>query len=74
VAEPADATDGLEPVTPESLPSPGSDTGLRNLLYGVQWFVFGAFAVFIWWRWARDEVERSRVSEEALAAVGPDEA
>jgi surfeit locus 1 family protein len=74
VAEPVDATQGLEPVTPESLPSPGSDTGLRNFLYGVQWFVFGAFAVFVWWRWARDEVERSRVSEEALAAAGPDEA
>lgn len=70
-AEPADAVDGLEPVTPASLPSPASDTGLRNFLYGIQWFAFGAFAIFIWWRWVKDEVERERrahrVAEDQVA-------
>ena len=28
--------------------------GVRNLLYAVEWWVFGAFAAFIWWRWRRD--------------------
>jgi cytochrome oxidase assembly protein ShyY1 len=67
-AAPAAALDGLEPVTPESLPEPDTGTGLRNLLYGIQWFVFVGFALFIWWRWARDEVERSRRAEQAADA------
>lgn len=64
-ADPGSALDGLQPVTPESMPEPPSDTGLRNFLYGIQWFVFTGFALFIWWRWARDEVERSRAAHEA---------
>jgi surfeit locus 1 family protein len=64
-AEPDDAVQGLEPVTPQSLPAPGSDTGLRNFLYGLQWWVFAAFALFLWWRWGKDEVERTlRVRED----------
>jgi surfeit locus 1 family protein len=59
-AQPRAGLAGLEPITPESLPKPGSFSGLRNLLYGIQWWVFGGFAVFVWWRWARDELERSR--------------
>ncbi len=31
-----------------------SFTGLKNLLYAIEWWIFGAFAVFIWWRWRRD--------------------
>ena len=45
---------GLQAADVESLPSPGSFTGVRNLLYAVEWWVFGAFAAFIWWRWRRD--------------------
>ncbi|HSE10009.1 MAG TPA: SURF1 family protein [Nocardioidaceae bacterium] len=73
-AEPALATEGLEAVTPDSLPEPDTSTGLRNFLYGIQWFVFGAFAVFVWWRWARDELERLRASQQALATPEPEEA
>jgi surfeit locus 1 family protein len=65
--DPAAATSGLSRVTPEALPPPDSFTGLRNLLYAVQWWVFAGFALFIWWRWAKDEVERSR---QASAAPG----
>ena len=32
-------------------------THLRNLLYALQWWIFGAFAVYIWFRWCRDQVE-----------------
>lgn len=68
-AEPTAATDGLVPVTPDSMPEPSSDTGLRNLLYGVQWWVFAGFVVFVWWRWARDEIERSRRARVTAAEV-----
>jgi surfeit locus 1 family protein len=63
--QPATGADGLEPVTPESLPKAGTFTALRNLLYAVEWWVFGGFAVFIWWRWCRDELERQRTVEAA---------
>jgi surfeit locus 1 family protein len=55
-----EAGDGaLEPVTPASLPKPDTSAHLRNLLYALEWWVFGGFAVFIWWRWCRDEVTRA---------------
>lgn len=49
--EPAD---GLQAAELEALPNPSRFTGLRNLLYAFEWWVFGAFAGFIWWRWRRD--------------------
>jgi cytochrome oxidase assembly protein ShyY1 len=48
----------LAPVTPGSLPKAETFTALRNLLYAIEWWVFGGFAVFLWWRWCRDEVAR----------------
>jgi surfeit locus 1 family protein len=67
-AEPAVGLAGLEPVTPSSLPDPGGDSGLRNVLYGIQWWLFAAFAVYVWWRWVRDELERQRQAESVAAA------
>jgi cytochrome oxidase assembly protein ShyY1 len=46
---------------PPSLPATGPN--LQNLLYALEWFVFGGFAVFLWWRSVLDEargVRRSR--------------
>jgi surfeit locus 1 family protein len=57
---PADAREGLEAVTPASLPDPPAFTALRNLLYGIEWWFFAGFAAFLWWRWSRDELERWR--------------
>ncbi|WP_210503252.1 SURF1 family protein [Nocardioides xinjiangensis] len=45
---------GLEDAELEALPSPSRFTGVRNLLYAFEWWVFGAFAGYIWWRWRRD--------------------
>ena len=45
---------GLERAELAALPSPGTFTGVRNLLYAFEWWVFGGFAAFIWWRWRRD--------------------
>ncbi len=56
----------LEPVTPDSLPKPDVTTKLRNILYAIEWWVFGGFAVFLWWRWVRDELDRAR--RESAAA------
>jgi len=49
--------DGLEMVKPLNTPQVGAFNSLRNLLYGIQWWVFGGFAVFVWYRWGRDQVE-----------------
>lgn len=52
-----DGTDGLAQADLEQLPATSGTTALKNLLYAIEWWVFGAFAAFIWWRWARDELE-----------------
>lgn len=53
---PAAPGGGLEPVTPDSLPEPSTFTSVRNLLYALEWWLFGGFAVYVWGRWCRDEV------------------
>lgn len=53
-------TEGLGPVGVEEVPEVSVTTGVRNLLYGVEWWIFAGFAAFIWLRWCRDEVLRSR--------------
>jgi surfeit locus 1 family protein len=51
---------GLAPVTPDSLPEPAGSTSLRNLLYAAEWAAFAVFAGFLWWRFGRDELDRTR--------------
>jgi len=68
VIQKAGATGGLQPVTPASLPQPSSLTSLRNLAYAFQWWIFGGFAVFLWWRFCADEVKRVTEAEDAEAA------
>jgi cytochrome oxidase assembly protein ShyY1 len=52
-------SDGLTPVDP-SPPDVGWTEGLRNLAYALQWWVFAAFAVFMWWRICADQMGRPR--------------
>ena len=47
-------TTGLEPADLEQLPDAGRFTAVRNLLYAIEWWVFGGFAAFVWWRYVRD--------------------
>jgi len=49
--------DGLVTATVDQLPEPGQLTALRNLLYALEWWVFGAFALFIWWRFVVESGE-----------------
>jgi surfeit locus 1 family protein len=51
-----DGTDGLEQASLEQLPDAGRFTAARNLLYAFEWWFFGAFALFVWVRWMRDEM------------------
>jgi surfeit locus 1 family protein len=54
--EPIAGTSGLAPATVDHLPGASASSGLRNLLYAFQWWIFGAFAVFMWWRWLQEDV------------------
>jgi surfeit locus 1 family protein len=47
---------GLAPAQPLDLPGADASTALRNLLYALQWWVFAAFVVFMWWRWLVEDV------------------
>lgn len=47
-------TEALGAATLEQLPAPSRFTALRNLLYALEWWVFGLFAGFVWWRHVRD--------------------
>jgi len=61
-------TDGLEKVTPESVPEVSNTSHLRNLLYAFQWWIFGGFAIYIWLRWCRDQLESA--AEQAQPVAG----
>jgi cytochrome oxidase assembly protein ShyY1 len=65
-----DPADGLVQADLDQLPGTGSLTAIRNLLYALEWWFFGAFAAFVWWRWARDTVEEAATGPVAPVA-GP---
>lgn len=54
VATHNDATAGLRTVPEPAAPKADPTTGLRNLLYAFEWWLFGCFAIYIWWRYVRD--------------------
>ena len=66
----AQAEPGLDTADLEALPEVSATSGLKNFLYAVEWWVFGLFAAFIWWRWVR-EVTSEPVREQDPAAGGP---
>jgi cytochrome oxidase assembly protein ShyY1 len=47
------AQQGLQRVAPP-LPDPSRWSGVRNLLYACQWWVFALFVAFMWWRMTGD--------------------
>jgi hypothetical protein len=60
-----DPEPGLEPASLEQLPDVGAFTGLRNLLYAIEWWFFGAFAAFLWWRWVTEATAEPAEEEQA---------
>ena len=57
---------GLPLVEPPE-PNVSWTVGLRNLAYALQWWVFGAFALFMWWNMASENVAMRRAEVEAEA-------
>ncbi len=49
----------LSPVPPP-LPDPSRWSGVRNLLYACQWWVFAGFVAFMWWRMTGDLAATAR--------------
>ncbi|KQY55902.1 hypothetical protein ASD11_15525 [Aeromicrobium sp. Root495] len=39
--------------------------GLKNLAYALQWWVFGLFAAFMWWRMCSESIEARRALRDA---------
>jgi len=60
--------DGVRQLGPTESSTSGADfgTGLRNFLYGVQWWLFAGLAVYLWWRWCRDQ--RQPPTSESVAS------
>lgn len=65
-----EAAPGLEQASPEQLPDVGALTSIRNLLYAIEWWFFGAFAAFIWWRWVTEAPEQEAEEEAGDLPVG----
>ena len=55
---------GLEKASLEQLPDVGALTSIRNLLYAIEWWFFGAFAAFIWWRWVTETTATDAEDED----------
>ncbi len=49
----APAQQGLAQLPPPT--SPGASLNAQNLVYAAQWWIFGGFALALWWRLVRDE-------------------
>jgi len=66
---------GLAPVGPTHHPDVSGFTGLRNLLYALQWWVFGILALYIWWRWCQEQLHprESDVGSGTGPETGPTE-
>ncbi|WP_284250928.1 SURF1 family protein [Litorihabitans aurantiacus] len=58
-----------------AVPAPSLDGGggvdIRNLAYAIEWYVFGAFALLVWYRLVRDEALARREDAEVDAAGAP---
>lgn len=58
----ADLMGGLTPAQTPDL-SVSWTVGLKNLAYTLQWWVFGLFVVFMWWRMCHEQLDR-RVADD----------
>lgn len=53
----ASTTDhGLDRAELDQLPPAPRFSAIRNLFYAIEWWFFGGFVVFMWWRWLMDDV------------------
>lgn len=64
-SDPDPAAAGMVGVPLPSLDGGGVD--IRNLAYAIEWYVFGAFALLVWYRLVREEALVRREDAEAAA-------
>jgi len=57
-----DGEPGWQPLPP---PPPETHLNFRSIAYAVEWWLFGAFALFISWRWMRDNGRNAQQKEPA---------
>lgn len=61
---------GLALVGPPTLGGSSSASwNVQNLAYAVQWWIFGGFALFLWWRLVKDEAAGGFADEPAGPAL-----
>lgn len=56
--------DGAMTTVPRPELEGGEGADLRNLAYAVEWYVFGGFALLVWYRMVRDEAISRRLERE----------
>jgi cytochrome oxidase assembly protein ShyY1 len=61
-------TEALAQADLEELPESGRFTAARNLFYALEWWVFGAFAVFVWVRYLLDERGPRAAPDDPIAS------
>lgn len=67
-----DTTGALRPVPPTTPPGTGLDLkAFQNLGYTGEWFAFAGFALFMWFRLCRREVETRRAPHQRLPVEEP---
>lgn len=67
-----DVPDNLPAIVPAPTPAlEGGGLNFRNLAYAAEWFVFGGFAVAVWWRMIRDDARELAAAEAAPASPHP---
>ncbi|WP_167305886.1 SURF1 family protein [Nocardioides euryhalodurans] len=59
---------GLAVADLEELPESSRFTAARNLFYAIEWWVFGAFALFVWVRYLRDERTPEPATDDQIAS------
>lgn len=66
--DPADS-DQIRRIPP---PGPGGEGIVwRNFAYAIQWWIFAAFAVYMWWRMVRDDYESSLRQDSGVDSTSP---
>jgi cytochrome oxidase assembly protein ShyY1 len=58
--------DSPKPIPPDAL-------NWLNLFYAIEWAVFAGFAIYLWYRLVKDEVEKETEGEAVRLGVRPDE-
>jgi len=63
---PAPGLAGVDPAPPEA----SRWTGIKNLVYALQWWLFAGFVAFMWWRIVRDLAETDDREGQVGASAG----